>query len=127
MPLNSAIVDVRSNYDAVTNYRFLVPVTGRYHVGGQVTMTNLNASTFTTGTVRLRLNGTTDLSIYTISPNATRTASNNMSLPLQDVLALTAGDTVELGIILSGGAGNTADLQGSATKVYTNFFGFLLG
>lgn len=107
--LDTEQYDPGSNFDAVTNNRFVAPVTGYYVVTGQVTMQ-------TTGSGKrviayIYKNG----SAYAEAPTSTGVSTNNGS-NISDIIPLNATDYLELFVYQdSGGAIN---VKGTAAETY---------
>lgn len=86
--LNTENYDTNSNFDAVTNYRYTVPLNGFYQFNGRVqtssSSTRILASLYKNGTEEVR------------GSDAIGTASSGTASVLSDCIQLVAGDLIEL-------------------------------
>lgn len=111
MPLAAELFDTNSNYDALTNYRYTVPVSGFYFLQGQM------ATTTTRAELTILKNGA-EIS----RGNDFTTASTNNSPAVSTFLQLTVGDYVELHYFTTSATTINGDVNGSLTW----FCGFLV-
>jgi hypothetical protein len=112
-----------SNVFNTTTDTFTAPVTGTYQMSGAVAVIDLTAA-MTAGD--LILNTSNRAYQTTINPGAARNASNGLSWPFSFVVDMDANDTAIVQILISNGAGNTADVYG-ASVLFTVWGGYLIG
>jgi len=99
--------DPNSNFDAVTNNRYTVPVTGYYQVNGNIVFTNIVADKLYTAAIYA------DGAAVAIGFNTASTVGSEVA-NVSDVVYLTSGQVVELYARSSAGV-NTVDVLGGAT------------
>jgi hypothetical protein len=107
--------------DFNTNGVFTAPVTGRYLLtGGVRTLGTVGTSGFFACLTSNRV-----LLFYDINPAAVADAGASTQYVGSCLCDMDAGDTAQLRLQITGGAGNTVDLDGIATDAHTFFSGFL--
>jgi len=115
---NTEVFDLGSNFATNT---FTAPVTGKYQLNVQVTMVDLTAAMTA---VQLYLN-TTNRSYYYDNQNA-NIALGQVPAAISVLADMDAGETATVQIRIVGGAGDTADVLGHASILYTFFSGHLV-
>lgn len=107
--------------DFNTNGVFTAPVTGRYMFSGAVrTLGTIGTSGFFACVTSNRV-----VLFYDINPAAVADAGASTQYVGSCLCDMDAGDTAQLRLQITGGAGNTVDLDGIATDAHTFFSGFL--
>lgn len=105
--------DQGSDFDTTAaNSRFTAPVTGRYAFYWAVRMSGLTTA-MTNGFVTLSMTGQNHVT-GSLNIGAAMNSSNIYSISGSAFTYMTAGDTAQLYIQITGAAGNTADLEGAA-------------
>lgn len=111
------IFDQGSNFN--TNGTFTAPIAGKYYFGAQATL------------VGCTIASAMGLSIETSNRNyinsSTRAASNqNFNMQVNNLCDMDAGDTFVCSISATGESGNTDDVFGNASHVFTAMYGNLV-
>lgn len=102
--LDTKTFDTHSDFDVVTNNRFVVPVTGFYFISAQLALTAAGSTNGTGTEAYIYKNGSELLRTSIIDGNGSGTRISRP--PMSRLLSLTAGDYLELfGIIDEGGRG----------------------
>lgn len=115
---NTEAFDRGANFAANT---FTAPVTGIYYVGSYIVMTGINAAHVSGGMI---VESTANSYVPATSNFANAVNGNNdLSINASQILALSAGDTVNIQIQVGGGA-KVVNVIGGANK--TIFFGYLV-
>jgi len=110
------------NADFVTTGTFTAPVTGKYTLGTQITFLNLDAA-MTAGNIQINTsNRTYQKTLGDVGAMAT--AGGALTLEIIVIADMDASDTATVSTQITGGAGDTADLQAAAT-MKNMFFGKL--
>lgn len=118
---NTAAINTGSNYDTATGI-YTAPATGSYSFQYGIFFTSIGGAH--TG-LTLYIQGTSTWGgnpILNPAPIALA-GSGNISLNGSITLALTSGNTVSIGALISGGA-KTVGVYGDATTAYSYFSGF---
>lgn len=101
------------NADFNTNGTFTAPVTGRYHFDYKINVSSLTVAMTTSSIAIITSNGS--YTAGSMNPGAIKTAGNGCSLHMSVLADMDASDTATFTVTISGGAGDTAGVQGSAT------------
>ena len=109
--------------DFTTAGVFTAPVTGRYFFGGQVLVGGMS-SLMLRGYVYINTTSHNYLGDYNDAYGSQGGGTPAIGLHVHCVAAMTAGDTASFTVVLTGGAGNTADLLTTFSGCY--FGGYLV-
>jgi len=115
----SEIFDRGSNFAA---NQFTAPATGIYHFSGSILLGDLTAA-MTGFQVQLV---TSNRTYYFNGKDGAAAAGGTMSIQFAVDADMDSADTAYINVVVSGGAGDTADVLGNATNMYTFFSGHLV-
>ena len=110
------------NSDFNTNGTFTAPVTGKYYFSSTVRVGQLT-SAMTTGAISLVTTARTYTGSY-VNPYAAAYGATDYSFSISVFADMTAGDTATVSVVVSNGAGDTADIY--AGGIWTYFSGYLV-
>jgi hypothetical protein len=117
---NTELYDIINNFSANT---FTAPITGKYYFSSTLSYTGLSA--LMTGlSFKIRTSNQT----YQVfnNPYLSTITGSTGSINCSCVTDMDAADTAFIQLIIYGGAGNTADIQGNASLFITHFSGHLI-
>lgn len=117
------LYDPDNNYN-ITTGRFTAPRAAFYMFSGYISFSGLNAASYTLARVALSKNGAVPTGQYDcvmVNPTNTRESGGGMILPFTGSFSLSAGDTVEVQIQVSGGA-KSVSVSGNSS-----FYGQMIG
>ena len=106
-----------------TNGIFTAPVTGDYHFTASLFVTDITAA-MTQYDMYFLANGVSIIYGSRANLAAIRTPANDAIINITSDFFLGAGQTCQVAIIVSNGAGNTADITGGS--VLSSFCGYLI-
>lgn len=119
IPFNTTVYNIGSHFSTDT---FTAPITGKYLLIANVTYTGLSSSMTT---CRFKININSIPIDRRFNPYNNSNAGTTGSINLCSTIDMTAGDTAQVYLQISNGAGNTADISGG-TELLTYFCGQLM-
>jgi hypothetical protein len=119
IPFNTTVYNIGGYFSTDT---FTAPITGRYLLIANVTYTGLSSAMTT---CRLKININSIPIDRRFNPYNNSAAGTNGTINLCSNINMTAGDTAQVYLQISNGAGNTADIVGGSELV-TFFCGQLM-
>jgi hypothetical protein len=108
------------NSDFNVNGTFTAPITGRYRISGLAVGTGCTIATKIVGAL------TTSNRFYQTEGNLRPASNNDIGINFSFLVDMDAADTATYAIVITGEAGNTVDIAGNATNVYTGIQGNLV-
>jgi len=112
--------DSTSSFNAGTN-QYDVPISGLYYFNAQFRMNQL-AAAHTQLDLEIQVNGVRTV-FKEINPGAVRDANNEYTPGISCILKVTAGQTIDLSTVVTGGA-QAIDVSGGSA--FTRFQGYLI-
>jgi hypothetical protein len=118
---NTEIADQTNSYNNASGV-FTAPLTGKYRLVARVTLDDLTTA-MTSYTVSIST--TTRTVVSSFVANGGSNSFNQINIVVDDIFAMTAGNTASIVVNVANGAGATADVLGSANAP-TSFHGELI-
>lgn len=123
--LNPTVTFDTEAYDVGANFAasvFTAPFTGYYKLSARVFVSAMSVA-MTNQQIAIVTTAKTFVSAQDVTPAV---ASGTVSLWIEEVALMTAGDTALVKVQISNGAGNTCSFFGDGTTTYTKFSGELV-
>ena len=117
---DTEVFDQGSNFNNTTS-TFTAPQTGKYDLRAQVVLSDITA--LMTGQT---LNIITSNRTIPCAPTLTPVASGRVALSIAVIVDMDVNDTATVTVRVTSGAGDTADILGDASLLYTYFCGKLV-